>query len=145
MTLKATLERFAYSPVGTFGRLQVGNLEWFTVERPWLNNQAQVSCIPEGTYTLKKRQSQVVANSTGGAYAEGWEVTKVPGRSYIMIHPGNTMSDLMGCIAPGKTLAYVAGKWAVGSSRTAFDELMRALAGETEWTLEIKQSPPATL
>lgn len=133
----ARLTRFAYTPNGTFGRLVVSGKEFYTVERPWKNNESNVSCIPEGDYTLRMRDSGVVSRSTGGAYSRGWEVTSVKGRSFIMIHPGNTVDDLQGCIAPGKGLGAVSGKWAVVSSRQAFDELMKLLAGQTEWKLTI--------
>jgi hypothetical protein len=133
----ARLMRFAYTPNGTFGRLVVGGKEFYTVERPWKDNQSNVSCIPEGRYTLRMRDSGVVTRSTGGAYSRGWEVTNVKGRSFIMIHPGNTVDDLQGCIAPGKQLGVVNGKWAVASSRPAFDELMSILAGQDEWNLTI--------
>lgn len=131
------LQRFAYTPNGTFGRLVVEGKEFYTVERPWKDNQSNVSCIPEGTYSLRMRDSGVVTRSTGGAYSRGWEVTNVKGRSFIMIHPGNTVDDLQGCIAPGKQLGVVNGKWAVASSRPAFDELMKLLAGQDEWNLTI--------
>lgn len=133
----ARLTRFAYTPFGTFGRLVVNGKEVYTIERPWLGNQSNVSCIPEGTYVMRQRDSGVVARSTGQAYKRGWEVTDVPGRSFIMIHPGNTMDDLQGCIAPGKALSSMGGKWSVSSSRPAFDELMVALSGQDEWTLII--------
>lgn len=135
--MKMRLQRFAYTPMGTFGRLTVNDKQWYTVERPWEGNKQQVSCIPEGVYTLRQRASQVIARSTGGAYARGWEVTGVPDRSFIMIHPGNTMDDLLGCISPGKILTSLKGKWAVGSSRPAFDEMMAEMASQDEWELTI--------
>lgn len=137
---EARLTRFAYTPQGTFGRLAVAGKEFYTVERPWLDNKSNVSCIPEGTYALKMRDSGVVTRSTGGAYSRGWEVTNVKGRSFIMIHPGNTLEDLQGCISPGKALGAVNGKWGVLSSRPAFDELMSLLKGQDVWNLTIDYS-----
>lgn len=139
---KATLERFAYTPQGTFGRLKVGNKEWYTVERPWEENKQRISCIPEGVYKLRQRLSEVVQRTSGGAYARGWEVTNVPNRTFIMLHVGNTMDDLAGCISPGKSLTFLKGKWAVASSRVAFDEMMAAMASEEEWELTISQYKP---
>ena len=46
------LERFAYTPMGTFGRLKVGDFEFFTVERPWVDNEPFKSCVLEGEYEL---------------------------------------------------------------------------------------------
>ena len=50
---KVLLERFAYSPMGTFGVLTVDDFECYTVERPWLDNKPRESCIPEGVYRLE--------------------------------------------------------------------------------------------
>lgn len=122
-----TLRRFAYSPHGTFGILTIGEWSCYTIERPWIRNVQRVSCIPEGTYPLRKRRSPVVERSTGGAFLEGWEVCDVPDRTFIMLHPGNTMTDLEGCIAPGRELGFIAGKWAVTDSRTTFAQMMTEL------------------
>ncbi len=64
-----------------------------SLERPWLNNQRKVSCIPPGRYQLKKRYSQKF----------GWHLwlQDVPGRSLILIHTANYVRQLQGCIAPG--------------------------------------------
>lgn len=131
-----TLDRFADTPFGTFGRISVGPLTLYTVERPWEGNAPEVSCIPEGTYPLRLRPSPVVHRTSGGRYREGWEVCDVPGRTLIMIHPANRGVELAGCIAPGKGLGYTSGEWAVTNSRDAFEELMRAIpAGEHTITI----------
>lgn len=133
-----TLTRFCYSPMGTFGRLALpGGGEMFTVERPWAGNMVRQSCIPEGCYALRMRESGVVSRSTAGEFTQGWEVCKVPGRTFIMLHPANTMDDLQGCIGPGRALGYVGGRWAVTDSRGAFRQLMAELAPLDEWTLQI--------
>lgn len=134
-----TLERFSYAEDGTLGVLTVGDLELFTVERPWLANKPRVSCIPEGIYDLEMRFSPVVKRSSGGKYQRGWEVKNVQDRTYIMLHPGNTMDDLAGCIAPGLSVGRLKGKPAVLSSRDAFDKLMDALSHRSDWQLHIYQ------
>lgn len=139
-----TLTRFCYSPMGTFGRLALpGGGELFTVERPWAGNAVRESCVPEGCYPLRMRASAVVNDSTEGEFLRGWEVCNVPGRTYIMFHPGNTQHDLLGCIAPGEALGYVAGQWAVTPSRPAFRQLMHDLSGRDEWELRIIPFRPA--
>lgn len=138
------LERFSYAPDGTFGRLKLPNGRlFFTCERPWLSNKPFESCIPDGIYTLEKRRSPVVERTSGGDYLEGWEVTHVPGRTYIMIHPGNWPRNVEGCIAVG--LAYRVlqdqdgeHKNAVTQSKSAFAQLMGALDGRESWRLEIR-------
>jgi len=112
------LERFAYTPMGTFGVLRRGEHTWYTVERPWLANKSNISCIPEGCYSLRKYDSPTPGRGTV------WQFNKVPHRTYIQIHKGNTMRDVVGCIAVGKELGIVNNEWAVQNSKVAFDELM---------------------
>lgn len=134
-----TLERFAYSPMGTFGRLTLPHdFECFTVELPWQDNRAGESCIPEGRYPLRLRTSPVVQRSSGGEFSVGWEVAEVPGRTFVMVHPGNTTADLQGCIAPGEGLGWIEGRWAVTKSRDTFRALMAALAASPTWNIEIR-------
>jgi hypothetical protein len=111
----------------------------YTVERPWLANKQSVSCIPQGVYTLEKRVSPVVKRTSGGVYSQGWEVTDVPDRTFIMIHPGNTMDDLAGCIAVGDSMGYVGGKWAILNSRATFKDVMTELQKRASWQLDIRQ------
>ncbi len=135
MSENIILQRFAYTPMGTFGKIMFEEFECFTVERPWLDNKARESCIPEGTYPLK------LGMYNRGGYP-AYEVMDVPGRSLIKIHVGNTMDDIIGCIAPGKSLGYVGGKWGVTSSKKALQEFMKAM-GEIELsTLNIIQFKP---
>lgn len=135
--------RRGYTPRGAFGELSTPTQNLCTLERPWLSNQTYVSCIPEGIYTLRKRRSGVVERSTGGRYLHGWEVTDVPARTYIMIHPANTMDELAGCIAPGLSTGVLPDKsgqsqWAVLSSLAAFEMLMAELASFEEWRLDVR-------
>lgn len=109
------------------------------IELPWQGNKQYVSCIPEGTYTLSKRQSGVVRRTSNGKYQEGWEVTCVKGRSYIMFHIANTVDDLEGCIGVGTKFGSLNGKEAVLQSSNAFDEFMAIMENKQEWTLQIKE------
>ena len=133
------IERFAYSPDGTFGRLTLPTgRQFFTVERPWLGNKPYESCIPDGIYTLERRRSSVVERTSGGDYVEGWEVTDVPGRTYIMIHPGNWPSNFEGCIGVGTEYKVLDGRNAVTQSRLAFAQVMASLDMPGTWQLEIR-------
>ncbi len=135
MTDKVILERFAYSPFGVFGKLIIPEFECFTVERPWLDNKKRESCIPEGKYTLK------LGTFNRGGY-EAYEVMGVPDRSLIKIHVGNTIDDVIGCIAPGNALGYLERKWGVTSSKKAFQEFMEAMKGVEKSTIHIVQYKP---
>lgn len=116
------IERFAYSPMGTFGRLFVGDVELYTVEPPWMDNQVGISCVPEGEYWLEPHSSQKFPDTWAlvGETVSHWPNEGKP-RSAILFHVGNTMIDVRGCIAPGMFLNEHA--WGVISSRTAMDKL----------------------
>ena len=112
------LERFAYSPVGTFGTLWLPENEiLYTVERPWLDNQKRISCIPEGNYICLPRKYY------RGGY-DAIHITNVPYRSYILFHRANTMHNVEGCIGVGTQLGAIHNLWAVLNSRNGFDLLM---------------------
>lgn len=65
----------------------------FAIELPWLNNQRNVSCIPEGTYKMKARYS--------AKFGHHLQIKDVKARSLILMHPANNAKrDLRGCIAP---------------------------------------------
>lgn len=139
------LERFAYAPDGTFGKfLLPKGKSFFSVELPWFDNAPFTSCIPEGRYELVKRRSQVVKRSSGGEFEEGWEITGVPGRDDIMIHPGNWPFNFQGCVGLGlnyEILADRAGvhRNAVTQSRQAFKQFMKILEDSNFWELAVRQ------
>ena len=132
MDLQLVLHRF-YTPNATLGELSVspandGSQVLFqccTIERPWLDNTPHVSCIPEGMYEMALRQSPVVSKTSGGDFEEGWQVLDVPGRTWIMLHPGNWARNVEGCIAMGRE--FHPAELMVTSSRETFRDLMNAL------------------
>ncbi len=103
-----------YHSLGTNGSLWFRQqLVCFTIELPWLFNQRNKSCIPEGKYPLKKRYSQRF----------GWHILidQVPDRDLILIHPANqAQKELRGCIAPVTSLT---GEGIGVNSRKAFTKL----------------------
>jgi hypothetical protein len=66
----------------------------FTLELPWKDNRVVESCIPTGEYRMIHRNSP--------KYGDHLHIVDVPGRSYILIHPANFVSQLRGCIAVGE-------------------------------------------
>ena len=126
-----TLERFAYTPWGVFGRLVYGDFRAFTVERPWADNKARESCIPDGEYELQWFNSPkfgptwAIVGGTVSLYPDGKAA-----RSLILIHAGNTMDDLLGCIALGSTLGTTNGKWAVLNSVNTVNAFKAATKGK---------------
>lgn len=65
-----------------------------TLERAWLNNERNVSCIPRGTYPLRFLPSLKFKTDL-------WELQKVPNRSECKFHVANRWDELNGCIALG--------------------------------------------
>lgn len=142
--MSATLTRFAYTPVGTFGILRLKNgFECYTVEQRFEEGDLPAGCIPEGKYKLRKVLNSEMVTQRTFTQTDSWEVKGVTGRTGIIFHPGNTIDDVVGCIAPGKRLGFIKNKWAVTDSQAAFDELISALSSQTEWTLVIDQLKPA--
>jgi len=123
----AHLVRFTgNTPFGIFGRLIVGDLELFTVEQIWQNNQPDHSCIPVGEYTIEPHDSE--AHPASWALVN-WDLGiahyKTPGvaRWGCLIHSANRAGELLGCIAPGTGLGLVRNEWAVTHSRAAMTAL----------------------
>lgn len=130
-----------YYPDVTMGMLHFPDgTEIDSIELPWNDNQTSISCIPEGKYAMRMRHSGVVSRSSGGKYTSGWEVCDVPDRTYIMVHPGNTVDDFRGCIGVGMEKGWLGGKRAVLSSRDAFDILMELMEEFDEWELIVREA-----
>ena len=129
------IKRFAYAPTGTFGEmLMPDGTRLYSVEQPWRDNKTNESCIPEGYYQCEPRKFNK------GGY-DAIHITDVPNRAYIMFHRGNNSSDVAGCIATGRELAWVDRLWAVGNSVAAFETLMEYY-GNLEFELSIKGFNP---
>ena len=109
-----------YYPDGTNGKiLYKDRLMMYSIELPWKENRARVSCIPEGRYELVKRFT----------IRFGWhlQVMNVLQRTCILIHPANdALQELNGCIAPVSLLTGV-GKGL--RSRLALESLTSLVYG----------------
>ncbi len=68
--------------------------DWTTVEKPWLNNAPNISCIPDGVYPFVKEWSP-------HAQEMRIELKLVHNRSEIQVHSGNDPKHVLGCIANG--------------------------------------------
>lgn len=101
------------------GWLYVAYAKFATIERPWLSNRPNISCIPEGSYQLKPYSSE--------RFPHVWELQDVPGRSLILIHAGNYAHDIQGCIAVGTMpsrdgLMILNSREAIGRMRALLDQ-----------------------
>jgi|TARA_R110002033_G_scaffold16434_1_gene45558 hypothetical protein len=129
-----TLERFCYHPEGTLGVIRVDGELFYSVEKPWLDNAPNVSCVPEGTYKTGWRDSP--------KFGETWHIKDVPNRTYILIHAANYPTDVHGCIGLGMQL--MADRIAVGHSRKAVNAFEKLTKG-SEWQLIVTHAPLAGL
>ena len=83
-----------------------------TLELPWRGNERNVSCIPEGSYLATRE----LHPKKGIVY----RLHNVEGRSGILIHVGNSLTDTEGCILIGKKSDLIAHT--VTSSKLAVKE-----------------------
>lgn len=132
MSKAILLKRFISSPKGTFGVLSCnGDTISFTAELPWLDNQKDVSCVPEGVYLAKRYSSQKYPNT--------FEITGVPGRDAILFHTGNVpLKDSKGCILLGLQVEIEGNEWSVLTSKVAFVKFMDYLGTDESFQLAIK-------
>lgn len=90
-----------YSPQETLSTLNViddkGKIVFTCkgLEPPDKGNQHNISCIPEGTYTVSKE-----ATSKGHEYPH-FRVSNVPNRGGILWHGGNYYENTLGCLLTG--------------------------------------------
>lgn len=136
---KATLTRDLSTDEGTFGLLETDSGDVFhTGELPWRNNDHGTSCIPAGTYICRWINSP--------KHGMCYQVTGVHGRDMIEIHSANWMGDkskgfksqLLGCIALGKSVGRLEGQAAVLASKVAVEEFNDAM-GTGDFELTIKE------
>jgi hypothetical protein len=106
----------SYFPDGTQGIIVwKDKIVCYTIELPWLQNQRQISCIPEGDYVLQKRFSKKY----------GWHIQlqNVVNRDLILFHPANdAKKELKGCIAP---VTFITGIGKGSMSRKALKKLIQ--------------------
>jgi hypothetical protein len=125
------ITRFALLPDRTLGKAVYGEHVFWTIEKPWKDNQPFISCIPEGYYRLGRRNSPRFGPNV-------WEVLEVPNRTHILLHVANTADDVVGCIGLGSSV------WAdlggVGSSRKAMNQFELASQEYEHEELIIKQT-----
>lgn len=100
-----------------------------TLELAWLDNQSNVSCIPEGFYDVVPR--------TSPKYGSHLHISEVPNRSLILIHYGNYAgsmnpntgrSDIRGCVLVGEKLIDINGDSIadITNSRNTMKKLMKS-------------------
>lgn len=115
--MPVTLQRIIETRHGMFGQFTMGDgATLYTVERMRTGDHP---CIPAGVYEMKLDYYH------HGDYP-AYEII-VPSRSRILIHAANRATELLGCIAPGKALGFIAHELAVLQSRMALRAFMERM------------------
>lgn len=131
MVESAELIRLETGADGTFGVLRLdGKVFCVTLEPPSLENAVNVSCIPVGQYRCRRVQSP--------RFGETFEVADVPGRTHILLHPGNVTDDTQGCVLLGRHFGLLRGDRAVLNSGRTFDDFMDRCHGAEEFVLTVE-------
>lgn len=123
-----------YFSVGTNGTLTCNGIAiCATIELPWKNNSARISCIPEGRYPLIKRYSPKFKNH--------YLLENVPDRQYILIHPANNaLIELKGCIAPVSIITGIGqGSLSVKAMQAIHSHLSTALGSDEKIFITLKK------
>ncbi|MBK8270523.1 MAG: hypothetical protein IPK83_20385 [Planctomycetes bacterium] len=132
--MRLDLLRVGQSKRGTFGVIRHDQVPFvLTLERPWEDNETDISCIPAGRYTCRRVRSMRFGNT--------YEVCDVPGRTNVLFHKGNFIYDTKGCILIGEEFS---GTWDhpfIASSERGFLEFTKLLADISEFDLVIHDPP----
>lgn len=134
--MRLTLKRYGSTPNGTFGELQVNGQTFYTVERPWKDNEKGVSSVPLGHYSLVWMPTTTPVPSLFRGhtwYLNGGTVTchhEGAHRTRCAFHIANVFDDVDGCVGVGRGLGYLDRKWAVSGSRDALKDLYKLIGGQ---------------
>lgn len=124
-----TLSRPLSKRGATYGFLYGKGVLFSSMEREWLNNMENISCIPEGRYVVKRDYS---------GQQKFYKVTNVEDRTLIEFHPANKPQELKGCIALGSGFQYKNNEPnGLTGSRDACNALV-SIMGDDDWILHIK-------
>lgn len=135
------LERKPTTASETEGFLSFGNEILATIERPWVDDGTPggkpfESCIPDGVYELiphvrpDGKQSVALVGEANGVYYLESDVPQEGGRYLILIHVGNWVNDIVGCIAPGLAKGSSNQGRMVKSSAAAMQKLLGYIDGD---------------
>jgi hypothetical protein len=143
-----TLVRIAFLPEVTLGWLTFDDVRLATLEEGWRSDpdgpggqrregSLVESCIPDGSYQVRPHFSAKypqgvwsLSNETLGVYSPGTRPHGQKwGRDAILIHSGNNVDHIEGCILVGRRHAIMDGRYQVLESRQALEKL-RGLLGD---------------
>lgn len=152
--MRLTLIRDSYGDAEVLGKFvdKYGDVLAHTIERPWVEDDDYPggvpfeSCIPDGLYKLVKYTrttdgSKVVAliNPRLGVWFKKSDRPEDWGRYKCLIHAGNYVENIVGCVAPGRGRTIYNNRRMVTSSRAT----MRKLNVQRYTSLLIKRTEGA--
>lgn len=125
------LMRIAENQYGMFGvMIDDQNIPFvLTLELPWMQNQHDISCIPNGTYKVKRVETE--------HHGIVFQIMNVHNRSGILIHWGNLIKDSKGCVLIGEQFEPINGLPGISASGAGFAEFMEKLKDVDEFALRI--------
>lgn len=144
-----TLYRY-YSIHGTIG--YIPDMDIWTVERPWQNNQSGVSCVPEGIYMLERHEPTSVSLPPGYSHTyaminEDLSVSHFP-KDYckrnvcLFGHIANFSHEVQGCVGFGKSHIIHDNQLMVTRSTEATKEILDYIEHAGIKQIEIKGYRP---
>lgn len=103
-----------------------------TLERAWLDNAPNISCVPTGLYRCKLEYSDRFKKDL-------WELKGVPNRSECKFHSASFFFDLEGCISLGDSYSDINNDGFVDllNSKKTMEKFHKELDGLTEIDLYI--------
>jgi len=99
--VKLFIQRFDHQKEQTLGHGMVFGdnngvaFTFCTLELPWKDNERRISCIPAGVYDAILHDSPKFGRSI-------W-IQDVPNRSEILVHNGNFVRQILGCVLAGRS------------------------------------------
>ena len=135
--MKLTLERTFGDSRGTYGIMSINHLSFcYTLERPPEPlNMPNKSCVLAGTYNLVQREQSPMADKQAAWYSNSdervlfgsgmIEIAGIPDRTTILIHPGNRIDEIRGCVMVGAQILKTQTGFALRQSRGVYEWLYR--------------------
>jgi len=127
------LIRLEESEQGTFGVLRI-NKQVFcvTLEPHDMENEPFESSIPAQQYICEKAKSV--------RHGHTFEVMNVPGRTDVLFHPGNRMSNTQGCILLGQYFGKLRNERAIRNSGYTFERFKKLMEDEERFHLTVYEA-----
>lgn len=136
--IQVRLVRLESSDRGTIGALLVEDqFVCMTLERPWCDNKINISCVPKDTY--------IVSAYNSSKFGSTYIIEDVPGRSGILFHKGNEISDTSGCVLLGQEIRPNGDTVRLVGSKLGFDRFVNTMLRRSMLRRSINKASPFKL